>query len=344
MRSFLKNLSGPVVATAATVGAAVMAADPAPLLGPVSHVWLENDLVVRTDHHYTHGTRIAHVGGEMPAEDTPGALGRLAAWLPTWGNEPVAWRPAVSITQNIYTPEDISRSDLIANDRPYAGWLYATGSLLKRGASPGGTPMLDAWSVHLGVVGPASLAEQSQNTVHRFRALPRAQGWDHQLRNEPDVGLRYARALRYSAPVRGEVSGEFLPHVGVVAGSAQSFVSVGAQWRVGLRLPQDFGWRSIDDVIPASGGRATKAPPTWGFHAFVGIDARAYAHNVLIEGNLFHDSHSMPIQRVVGELKVGLVYSGRRWDVAYTHQVRTPEYHGQADVDSFGSLSVAFKW
>ena len=335
-----------LVPSLALLAAACHAGDPGPLLGPISNLWLENDLVVRTDQHYTHGTRVGHAFAERPLRgtDAPGPIARLADALPGLGNQATAWRPSLSITQNIYTPEDTSRASLIPEDRPYAGSLFATGSILRRGTSPRGTPMLDAWSVTAGVVGPASLAEQSQNSVHRFRALALAQGWGNQLANEPDLGLRLARSLRYAAPVRGQVSGEFLPHAGVVAGTVQSFVSLGAQWRLGLRLPKDFGWRSIDDVIPASGGRPDPQATTWGIHGFLGVDARAYAHNVLVQGNLFHASHSMPLQRAVGEVKAGIVYTGHRWDIAYTHQVRTAEFQGQGDVDSFGSLSVAFKW
>lgn len=332
------------LAMAAPIAAHGLAAEPASLLRPVSNVWLENDLVVRTDQHYTHGSRIGHAFAEHPADAPDAPLARLAGWLPNIGSRPVAWRPAVSVTQNIYTPGDTSRPDLITDDRPYAGWLFATASILKRGTVGSHAPVLDAWSAKVGVVGPASMAEQSQNTVHRVRALPLAQGWDNQLRNEPDVGFRYARVLRYAAPVRGQVTGEFLPHMGLVAGTAQSFVSLGAQWRIGLRIPNDFGWRSIDDVIPASGGRPEGEEPRRGFHGFLAADARAFGHNVLVQGNLFHESHSMPLQRVVGEVKAGLVYSGRRWDVAYTHQVRTAEFKGQGDVDSFGSFSVGIKW
>ena len=333
-----------LAATAGLLAGLAHAADAGPLLGPVTSLWLENDLVVRTDQHYTHGTRIGHVFGERSLGETNRRGAGLAAWLPSLGNHAVAWRPAVSITQNIYTPADISRADPIPNDRPYAGRLFVTGSILKRGVTGGGTAVLDTWSFSAGVVGPGSLAEQSQNYVHRFRALPLAMGWDNQLRNEPDLGLRYGRVLRYSAPVKGHVTGEFLPHAGVVGGTAQSFVSVGAQWRVGLHLPADFGWRSIDDIIPGSGGRTDCASARRGCYGFLGVDGRAFGHNRLVEGNWFHDGHSMPLQRFVGEVKFGIVYSGQRWDVAYTHQVRTPEFEGQGDVDSFGSLSVAWKW
>ena len=333
-----------LAATAVSLAAHGLATEPASLLGPVSNVWLENDLVVRTDQHYTHGSRIGHAFAERPHDSPGGTVARLANGLPELGNQPIAWRPSIAVTQNIYTPEDTSRPDLIPNDRPYAGWLFATGSILKRGTIGRNTPVLDAWSAQVGVVGPASMAEQSQNTVHRVRALGLAQGWDNQLRNEPDVGVRLARVLRYSAPVRGQVTGEFLPHMGVVAGTAQSFASLGGQWRIGLRMPADFGWRSIDDVVPASGGRAAGGNAPWGIHGFLAADARVFGHNVLVQGNLFQDSHSMPLQRVVGEVKAGLVYSGRRWDIAYTHQVRTAEFKGQGDVDSFGSFSVGFKW
>jgi len=79
-----------------------------------------------TDRHFTHGTRIE-------------CLTRPIKWitdtadkLPWFSIEKALYPPAdkwkarlsLSMGQNIYTPEDTSASQLILNDRPYAGWLY----------------------------------------------------------------------------------------------------------------------------------------------------------------------------------------------------------------------------
>jgi len=311
----------------------------------VLNVWLENDLVVRTDQHYTHGSRISYLAFEHALTD--GDIrwdGKVARWLPKFGMEPIAWRPGFALTQNIYTPRDTAITTVIPEERPYAGWLYTTSALHIRGQSSGGTPILDYWAANLGVVGPASLADESQNTIHRIRGLDQARGWDNQLKNEPDIGLRYGRGLRYTAPISGEFAGQFLPFAGVQLGTVQTFASIGTQWRIGWQLPDDFGWRSIDDVLPSSGGRTSSDSSRRGWYVYLGVEARYYGHNLLVEGNLLRDSHWVQIQPLLGEVKIGVVYSGKRWDVAYTHMVRTSEFRSQEDIDSFGSLSVAFKW
>ncbi len=329
------------------LSAVCRAEDVAPdLKGHVVNLWLENDLVVRTDGHYTHGTRVGYLGAERAWEAHDEAwFGRLAEWLPTPWMDPVAWRGGIAITQNIYTPRDIQYSTLLTEDRPYAGWMYLTPTLERRGFTPSGkTPTLDICSFNVGVVGPAALGQEAQNWIHDTRNLPEAQGWNNQLRNEVDLDVRYAKALRFDAPMTETFHGQFIPHAGLQAGTVQSFASVGAQWRVGWNLPGDFGWRSIDEIIPASGGRANAEHLKRGCYAFLGAEGRAFANNMLLDGNLYHDSHHVEKRRLVGDIRVGLVYVGKRWEFAYTHAIRSKEFRQQKDVDSFGSLSVAFKW
>lgn len=316
------------------------------LKGHVVNVWAENDLFVRTDRHYTHGTRVGYLGAERAWDEREkSCTGRLVGWLPSPWQDNVAWRTGIGITQNIYTPRDIKPSTLLADDRPYAGWMYLTPTLERRGVTPGDhTPVLDVWSMNLGVVGSASLARQSQNWIHSLRGLDEAHGWDNQLANEPDLGLRYAKAWRFEAPISGSFHGQFIPHAGVVLGTVQSYASIGAQWRIGWNLPDDFGWRSIDEVMPASGGLAPEPNRHRGVYLYLGVDGRAFGNDMLLDGSLYHDSHSVEKFPFVGDVKIGVVYVGKRWEFAYTHAVRSKEFHGQEEVDSFGSISVAFKW
>ena len=96
---------------------------------------LENDLFTVTDQNYTNGvafTLVSHdIPGKLRAECLPVPI-RLHARLIKFLN-PEFWTDAdnpahtqnvvVKFGQSMYTPEDYSRTDLIEDDRPYAGLL-----------------------------------------------------------------------------------------------------------------------------------------------------------------------------------------------------------------------------
>ena len=95
-----------------------------------THVYFENDLFTGTDRNYTNGVKISLISPDLLSFVESGKL-------PEWSLEYIYRLPFIndpdptlkhkvefSIGQNMYTPADTSRSDLIDNDRPYAGWTY----------------------------------------------------------------------------------------------------------------------------------------------------------------------------------------------------------------------------
>jgi hypothetical protein len=70
----------------------------------------------------------------------------------------------------MFTPEDISRSDLIEDDQPYAGWLYLGASVVAEKTS-GERPYLDNLEINIGMIGPAAQAEVIQTEVHRIKGV-----------------------------------------------------------------------------------------------------------------------------------------------------------------------------
>ncbi|MBM4346519.1 MAG: lipid A deacylase LpxR family protein, partial [Deltaproteobacteria bacterium] len=97
----------------------------------------------------------------------------------------------LSLGQNIYTPEDISRRDLIKGDRPYAGWTYLALTFHVKN-----TAKMDVFEVTMGLVGPASLAEETQRIVHRWLDTHDPKGWRNQLKNEVGVNIGWQRNWR----------------------------------------------------------------------------------------------------------------------------------------------------
>lgn len=170
---------------------------------------LENDLFAGTDQNYSNGVALALVShdieGRLRPECPPPPLGLYTRFL-AWANPGFWTGPAASsVTQNVvmrigqsmYTPEDETRSDLIADDRPYAGLLYLGLAWNRRAHAPGARfEVLDTRELTLGVIGPGSLARQSQNLIHDLRGIDRFRGWSHQLRNERALQLALERKFK----------------------------------------------------------------------------------------------------------------------------------------------------
>ena len=323
------------------------AADPE-LLGPAFNLVAENDMVVRTDRHYTHGTKFTLLGSEVALARThPGF--HFPVWLagltPDLGSKPFATRIGVNLGQNIYTPTDIAVSTLQPQDRPYAGLLYASLLLQKRGTTDAGTPLLENWRMDLGVIGQPSQAEEAQNTVHRVRNLGTANGWAHQLKTEPAFALRFQRTWRWAEGGAPDGWGwDFLPAAALSLGNIGTYAAFGGQVRAGWRLPGDFGVQIIDSTGAPSMGRTRGEDTRRGIFAFAGGEGRAMAYNAFLDGNLWRASHHVSKFPLVADTKFGVVYAGRRFDVSLAQIIRTKEFVGQREVDAYGALSLSVKW
>ena len=343
---FNHNRSQSNRATKALAFAALLVCGTGPLwAGELSGPWVaimqENDLVVRTDRHYTQGLKIGYLARERAPEDA-GWLARWTDCLPPLGVKPEAYRGGLSLGQTIYTPTDITTRALQQADRPYAGLLQVSLLLQRRGQTASETPVLDHLQLDLGVIGPPSLAEQAQNTVHRLRNFGLAMGWDNQLKTEPTLGLKLQRTWRYGCGNPDGFAAEFLPHAGASVGNSVTFAALGGQLRAGYRLPRDFGTTTIDSILPGSGGRSAGAHR--GFYLFTEVEGRAIAYNAFLDGGLFHDGHHVGKHPGVGDAKLGFVFVLKRWDISYTQIARTKEFAGQKEIDAFGSLALRFKW
>ncbi|MCK9988133.1 MAG: lipid A 3-O-deacylase [Azoarcus sp.] len=148
---------------------------------------LENDLFYDTDGNYTNGVRAAWLSAPDQAPEWALRAARRLPFFPEDGTV----RTSYAIGQNMYTPQDIEIPNPPLDDRPYAGWLYGSIGLI---AETGGR--LDQLELTLGIVGPPSLAEQTQTFVHEVVGAPKPRGWDTQLKNEPGVILTHQRSWR----------------------------------------------------------------------------------------------------------------------------------------------------
>lgn len=296
----------------------------------------ENDLLAGTDRYYTSGFLFAW---RSPSYDPPDWLATVTGLghgviFPTGGTP----RWGLAFGQNIFTPADTQRRNPDPLDRPYAGWLYGAVNLASYTATQYGSIELQ-----LGMVGPSALGEQTQNNVHDFLNIDRALGWDAQLKDEPGVNVILARQWRYNTdPVWDDVSLGIVPSVTASLGNVQTYASAGVMFRIGNELMADFGPPRMRPSI--SGSTFYQPDGRWGWYAFAGVEGRAVARDIFLDGNTWRDSRSVDREPLVGDATVGfaLIMPFARLTIAYT--ARSREFETQRETAQYGSASLSFRF
>lgn len=304
---------------------------------------LSNPFGPHTDRHYTQGLKVTLFGGDDFATN---ATARLNNLLPAWGYQPQAgdlgW---IILGQNIYTPNDLTNSAPIKTDRPYAGWLYTGAIYQRRGEYAPNLATMENFEVNLGMVGPDSIAEEAQKTVHRWwfpNDVPT--GWGNQIKNEPGLVLKYERLWRLSPTTNTAQYVDVIPRVGGDLGNVFTFATGGAMLRLGCNLPPDFGMQITDSPGSVNGGLTRPTPWFFGY-VFGALDGRAVGHDITLDGNSFEKSASIQKNILVADVSWGVALQFfRHVEVTYTHIIRTEEFHGQDGNDIFGSITVKGKF
>lgn len=320
-------------------------------------VSFENDkFFAGSDRHYTQGGRLTflyNADAKSPLTRTARRVLSEAAKLlgderldrtrpigaddtPEIARDPEAFAAlAVSLGQDMFTPNDTESPGLIADDRPYAAWLYvaqafhiAGGKRDAQGHVYRETSFIAELSV--GVVGPSALGQEFQNGWHDIINVPRSQGWDNQLRDEPGVNL----AFEWRQRLRQNDWIDLVPRTALVLGNVATHLSVGGSVRFGPNLPDDFG----HDLIRAGSGNVAR-PTGFSPYVFVSADVRAVARNIFLDGNTWQDSHSVRKRPVVADLSAGFAFNWPRFRLIYAQNYRTKEFYGQPKRDVFGSVS-----
>jgi lipid A 3-O-deacylase len=307
---------------------------------PLYVVYLENDIVSGTDRHYTSGLKLSWFSRESDSWSDAGWVGDLGNWLPVVNRSGGLKSFGFALGQNIYTPQDIESAIPDPSDRPYAGWTYLEANFVRRTPSS-----VDTVSLQLGIVGRHSYAQNVQRTVHRRTDGSELLGWSHQLRDEPTVNLEFEHKNRFSWRLSENLLRfDFVPHIGGSIGNVDTYVNAGATGRLGYNLPNDFGVDLIGSGagLGAIDGNDLRVRPRASMSLFVfgGVDGRAVARNIFLDGNTFTNSPSVVKETLVADVYWGVGLAAGRWQITFAYVKRTREFKGQNKPNEFGSLSL----
>jgi hypothetical protein len=295
----------------------------------------ENDLFGGgTDKHYTNGIRFTYYDMGFRPSDMIKLVNDYMPYVDM--NETT--RVYYSMGQNLYTPEVITAPHPDTTDRPYAGFLYGSvGTFTFSG------DYLDEFELSLGIVGPAALGESIQKKVHEIVNAPEPQGWDSQLSNEPAVIIAAQRTIpEFRADYIGSVFYRVAPHVGLTVGNVYTHINTGVTLQLTSNRWQAMPLR-VRPAMPGIGYFST-ARGKLDWSAFIGVDGRAVARNIFLDGNTFKSSPSVDKEYFVADFNAGFTLSYGLVQTSYTLNWRTDEFEGQGGRTLFGSISVAIRF
>lgn len=310
---------------------------------------VENDMFGNgADRHYTHGMELSYVS-EPCAHRWVENLAKALRVLPRQDNDCGRSRVGFSLGQAIFTPSDIGRVPPDPLDRPYAGWLYLSASLVVEGGKP--VPAhphglidrtLQKLELNVGVVGPAAFGDDVQTAFHAFIGARKPKGWSFQLKNEPALLLSYEVQRRLGYRLSRYLEIDATPHLGLSLGNVFTHAAAGVTLRIGNHMVYDYGPPSIRPRFPGAAFFDTEHRLGWYF--FAGVEGRAVARNIFLDGNSFRDGPRVGKHVFVGDLQAGIALTLPNARLSFTNVYRTREFKTQTQNDEFGAIALSIRF
>lgn len=275
-----------------------------------------------SDREYSNGAWIATERNDAPV------WGRLFDGIPACSVAPEVddrcLQTRLELGQKIYTPE-IRTADALPDERPYAGWLYASADA--RRVSPRASRSL---RLELGVTGPPSLGEEFQKLIHLATGFSEPLGWHHQLGFEPGIIARYEeRRLLERRAADGAGLADMIISAAASAGNVRTGVHGSVTGRLGHNLPHPW-------MRSSTAARGTAV------FGFLELRRQWLARDLFLDGSTFNESASVERIRTTGEWRLGAAVDYREVRIQFIFVSEGHQYVTQPREHEYGSLSLVF--
>ncbi|WP_246581430.1 lipid A deacylase LpxR family protein [Echinicola shivajiensis] len=230
------------------------------------------------------------------------------------------------LSQQIFTPQRYTRTELKYYDRPYAGVLFGTGSFqyfIKKAWFEG--------EVLLGKIGPGSKAEEVQVWYHNVFGFPQPRGWHYQIRSGGLFNLKMNSAYNLLATKNFD----FWLNGSAAFGNYDRSLQLGPSLRLGKLLPGEQSYIS-GSRLGGNGGKE--------FYLQMGALFKRVYWNATLQGT---DNTSkwnlvtMEPTRLVNEYFVEMVLGFPRFGFSYRIFYRSRETQ-TAGGQYLGSLKFSY--
>lgn len=311
-----------------------------PPQGTELQLFVENDMLARTDRYYTNGIKL---GGGVPFDLLQLPATEVLRQLAPEGGGTI--HLGLFLGQNLYTPKSISISQPQPFDRPWAAWLYL-GGVAQRATGN----RLDTVEIDLGLVGPSALGKEVQTGWHKLVGAKEPMGWHNQIANEPAFLVSYLTKSKHLLGAPAGLELEAIPHAGVTLGTVMTLARAGGLVRLGRHMT-GFGPDTIEpggsmlqnmrrDLEP---GRSQGIE----WYVFAGLDHRLIAHNIFLDGTVFRDGPGVRKRPHVYDKTIGFSLRLDPVRISVTRVRRSEEFFtaaGTGGAQTFDSVNLGIEF
>jgi lipid A 3-O-deacylase len=250
------------------------------------------------------------------------------------------------VMQVVYTPKDLDTSAYLSNDYAYAGGLYLIHSLYSYNARK---KFSFQTGINLGVMGPASLAEESQELIHHAIGYVLPRGWQNQIKTD----LLFNVDFTTEKQILG--LGRFLELMGgskFSVGTLMNAVAIYPLMRIGWMNPYFEGFIRQYSNLGRSGIRQIRR---FQFYVFVRPSVSWVLTNAMLEGGVFSDHRKreegelikyqtyQTLEHVVYQTDFGAVMSIGHFSISSSQNISSMLIRNTYDHE-YGNISVYFSW
>ena len=120
-------------------------------------------------------------------------------------------------------------------------------------------------------------------------------------------------------------------------GNLSSSVGIGVLARTGNSLASSH---AVASLVPNRQVNPTVFGPPGSWYAFVGAEMRYVFNDILIDGNTFEDSHSVPLDHTRPRVSAGASVNLGRLGLSLLYA----SFPGNTDDDAFGAISATWRY
>ncbi len=303
------------------------------------HLQLDNDIIFGDDGNYTNGMILSWESTpNRSAIELPPPLKWQSNFTFHQDDAELAW--GLKLIQQMWTPGEIEIETPQSTDRPYAGYL----ALESHTAHYGSQWAQKNW-FSLGVVGPASGAQQVQEFVHKITGSSPPLGWHQQVENQVTLQLAYEvdglliRGDLVNPVTSGDSQWELSGFSHSQVGNFRTETNLGLTFRWGNDLENSFGRLSHHSGHMGSVASVSQASSII-FYSRASIGYRL--NDLTLDGSLPYDSQPQ-LEKMQAGLVAGILWSHPTWSVGWSFNTYSREYQtNEAKWHGYGSL--LFSW
>lgn len=243
----------------------------------------------------------------------------------------------VSIGQEMYNARS-GHVELIENvDRPFAGYLYAGGSLhwLKPNEN---SLKLEA---QIGTIGPSALGKEGQTLLHKIVGFYPIDGWQYQVKDE--LGLNLKANLHYLLFRNKSKTLDFSLPINANFGNTFTGLEAGVLFRTGGINPLYHSATTNSNVAIKLEQGLQKTE----FYFFLKPALTYVAYDATIQGGLFVKDKGLVIYKpnpIVFSQQIGAVYASKRWTFDFSVIFKSKQLAEAKRSEQYGSFSACYRF